>query len=597
MCCHAQSLPEESELQQPVKSAEVFQRLGCNEAVEFREENTPNESMMDVEYLQKDNSSSKPKHTENKLEIDRRKLDVDRYDKIKTNRTLKRFLNFSGQESSISGNRENKLHTEQENLVGFGNQSKEEENGRKDCFVSAEICVSVSNDPGEMLNEQIVNGERQKTEGVSKKLPEVEMIHKTTGKNCSRKAGSDVPTKEGCEMQSETNFELTAKKDEVTPKTGKHALDISPYKQQHFSPRTHFECQCKEHCFTESNSHNTLNSEDGELQVCGEKGDSLSGVRDATPLEKVASSFREWAVHNGGEKTKLNFQSVSNPGISGSVERDTNKLHRASLDKNYFIAENEILEKTNLNPNEAQSTMQEILAVSSGNILETQYAAKVSESYPLDFEVSPLQSDPSLGMELLGNTGDLNANIALSEIISGGEDYFPLSEHGLAKKLLSHDEEVSEKKISQGKICGLDNINVSGEKQSGEDKLEQGQKCKGLLLVAEMDRGDKDHSTKVPGKNAELQKPFCEKTGKKASLEKKEKQKKKTCDNAEKKSTTIIKVPEFLCNANETVNLRMILNQYKSTFESQNMSRSSDLKLIERNLNNDYANDINYFAF
>ncbi|XP_009472670.1 PREDICTED: CAP-Gly domain-containing linker protein 1-like [Nipponia nippon] len=507
MCCHAQSLPEESELQQPVKSAEVFQRLGCNEAVEFREKDTPNESRMDVEYLQKDKSSSKPKHTENKLEIDIRKSDVDRYDEIKTDRTLKQFLNFSGQEGSISDNRENKLHTEQENLVGF-----------------AEICVSVNNDPGEMLNEQIANGERQKTEGVSKKLPEVEMMHKTTGKNCSRKAGSDVPTKDKCAMQSETNFELTTKKDEATPKTGKHALDISPYKQQHFSPRTHFECQRKEHCFAESNSHTTLNSEDREFQVCGEKGDCLSGVRDATPLEKVASSFRELAAHKGSEKTKLNLQSVSNSCVSCSVERDTNKLHRAPLDKSYFIAENEIPEKTNVNLNEAKSTMQEILAVPSGNILENWYAAKVSESYPLDFEVSPVQSDPSLGMELLGNTGDLNANIALSEIISGGEDYFPLSEHELAKKLLSHGEKVSEKKISQGKICGWDNINISGKKRSGEDKLEQGQKSKDLLLVAEMDSRDKGRSTKVPGKTTELQKTFCEKTGKKASINLKNKE-------------------------------------------------------------------------
>ncbi|XP_069662105.1 uncharacterized protein [Haliaeetus albicilla] len=586
MCCHAQSLPEESELQQPVKSDEVSQRLGCNEAVEFREENTPNETMMDVEYLQKDNSSSKPKHTENKLETDRRKLDVAIYDKIKTDRILKQFLNFSAQESSVSGNRENKLHTEQENLMGFGNQSKEEENGRKDCFVSAEICVSVNKDPGEMLNEQIVNGERQKTEAVSKKLPEVEVLHKTTGKKFSRKAGGDVSTEEEYEMQSQTNFELTMKKDEVTPKTGRHALDISLYKQ----PRTHFECQCKEHCFTETNSHNTLKSEDRQFQVCGEKGDSLSGVRDVIPLEKVASSSRELAEHNGREKTKLNVQSVSNPGVSAVVERDTTKLHRASLDKSYFIAENIIIEKSNLNPNEAKSTMREILAVSSGNISENQYAAKVSESYPLDFEVSPVQSDPSLGTELLGNAADLNANTALSEIIYGGEDYVPLSEHQLAKKLLSHDEKVSEKKISQGKMYGLDNINISGEKQSGEDKFEQGQKCKDLLLVAEMDSRDKGHSTKVPGKNTELQKTFCEKTGKKASLEKKEKQNKRGDDNEQRRSTTVIKVPQFLCNASETVNLKMILNQSKSTFESQNMS--SDLKLIEHNLNNEYANDI-----
>lgn len=591
MCCHAQSLPEESELQQPVKSAEVFRRLGCNESVEFREENTPNESMMDVECWQKDNSSSKPKYTENDLEIDRRKLDVDRYNKIKTARTLKQFLNFSGQESSINDNRENELHTEQENLMGFGNRSKEEENGGKDCFVSAEICVSVNNDPGEKLNEQIVNGERRKTEEVSKKLPET--IQKTTGKNCSRKAGSDVPTKEECEMQAETNFELTMKKDEVTPKTGKHALGISPHKQQHFSPRTHSECQRREHCFTESDSHNNLNSEEREFQVCGEKGDSLSGVRDATPLEKVASSFRELAVQNGSEKTKF----VSNPGVSGGVERDTNKLHRASLDKSYLMAENEILEKTNLNPNEVKSTMQEILAVSSGKISENRYAAKVSESYPLGSEASPVQSDPSLGMELLGNASDLNANGALSEIISGGEDYFPLSEHGLAKKLLSHDEKVSEKKISQGKICGLDKINVNGKKRCGEDKLEQGQKCKDILLVAEMDSRDKGHSTKVPGKTTELQKTLCEERGKKASLEKKEKQKKRNNDKEDKRSTTIIKVPEFLCNENETVNLRMILNQSKSTFESQNMSRSSDLTLIEHILNDEYANDINFFPF
>ncbi|KAM9297154.1 uncharacterized protein RDI95_000237 [Morus bassanus] len=452
--------------------------------------------MTDVEYLQKDNSSSKCKHTENELEIDRRKLDVDTCDKIKTDRTLKQFLNFSGQQS-VRVNRENKLHAEQENLMGFGNKSKEEESGREDCFVLVEICGSMSNDPGEMLNEQIVNGDRQRTEGVSKKLPEVEMIHKTTGKNCSRKARIGVLTKEECEVQSETNFELTTRKGEITPKTGEHALDISPYKQQHFSPRTHFECQHKEHCFGESNSHNTLNSEDREFQVYGEKGDSLSGVRVATPLEKVTSSFRELAAHNGSEKTKLNLQSVSNPGVSGSVERDRNKLHRASLDKVCFIAETEILEKTNLNPNEAKSTMQEILAVSSGDISENQYAAKASESYPLDFEVSPMQSDPGLGAVLLGNAGDLNADIALSEIISGEEDNFPLSEHGLAKKLLSHGEKVSEVRISQGKICGLDNINVSGKKQSGEDELAQGQNCKDLLLVAEMDSRGKGHSTKI----------------------------------------------------------------------------------------------------
>ncbi|XP_010085355.1 PREDICTED: uncharacterized protein LOC104471653 [Pterocles gutturalis] len=388
--------------------------------------------------------------------------------------SIRMEIDVCGQESSISGNRENKLHTEQENLMSFGNQSKEEEKGRKEWGFSAEICLSVDNNSGEMLNEHIVNGERWKTEGVSKKLPEVEMIHKTTGKKCSRKAGSVVPAKEECHMQSETNFELTVKKGEVTPKTGKHALDISPYKQQHFS-RTHFECQHEEHCFTKNNSHNTLNSEDREFQVCGEKGDSLSGVmRGETPLGK------ELAAHKGSEKTKLNLQSVSNPGISESVARDANRLHRASLDKSYFIAENKILEKSNFNPNEANSTMQEVLAVSSGNISENQYAEKVSEFYPLDFEVSPVQNDPSLGTEFLGNAAELNANVALSEIISGGEFYVPLSEHGLAKKLLSHDGKVSEQKISQGKIYGLDNININGKKQSGEDKLEQadGQPCR-----------------------------------------------------------------------------------------------------------------------
>ncbi|XP_071663057.1 dystonin isoform X19 [Patagioenas fasciata] len=532
-----ESLPEESELQQSVKSAEVFQRLGCNEAVEFREENTPNESMVDVEYLQKDNSSSKPKHTENKLEIDRRKLDVARCDKNKSDRTVKPFLNVSGQESSTSGNRVNKLHTEQESLIGFDNQTKEEENGRKDYLISAEVCLSKSNGPGKMLNEQIVNGERQQTGGVSKKLPDMEMIHKSTGKNCSRKARSDVPTKEECEMQLETNFEPTTKKDVVTPKSGKHAVDINPYKEQHFSPRTHFECQHREHCFAESNNHNTLNS--SEFQACDEKGDSLSGVSDATPSEKIASSFRELAAHNESKKTSLNLQSVSNPGISGSVERDTNKLHRASLDKCYFIAENETQEKTNLNPNEARSTMREMLAVTSGSISGNQYAAKVSESYPLDFEVSPVQSDPGLGVELLGNAGDLHANIALPQINFEGEDCFPLSEHGLAKELLSHDEKVNEKRISEGKICGLDHI--SGKKQSGEDKLKQRQKGKDLLLVAEMNSTGKGHSTKVPQKNTELQKTFCEKTEKKASLEKKEKPKKRDNDNEEKRRTTHFK--------------------------------------------------------
>lgn len=550
-----------------MKSAEVSQRLGCNEAAELREENTPNESMVDVEYLQKDNSSSKPKHTENKLEIDRRKLEVARYDKIKSDRMLKQFLNVSGQESSTNGNRVNKLHTEQESLIGFDNQTKEDENGRRYYFVSAEVCQSVNNGPGEMLNEQIVNRERQKTEGVSKKLPEMEMIHKSTGKSCSRRAGRDVPTKEECEMQLETNFEPTTKKDVVTPKSGKHAVDIGPYKEQHFSPRTPFECQHRERCFAESNSHNTLNS--SEFQACDEEGDSLSSVSDATPSEKIASSFRELAAHNESEKTPLNLQSVSNPGVSGSVERDANKLHRASLDKCYFIAESEIQEKTNLNPNEAKSTMREMLAVSSGNISGNEYMAKVSESYPFDFEVSPVQSDPNLGMELLGNAGNLNADIALSEINFEGEDYFPLSKHGLTKKHLSHDEKVNEKRISQGKICGLDNINISGKKQSGEDKLKQGQKCKDLLLVAEMNSTDKGHSTKVPGKNTELQKTFCEKTGEKASLEKKEKPKIRDNDNEEKRKTTLFKVPQFLCSANKTADLRMILNNLNQRLNLQ----------------------------
>lgn len=145
--------------------------------------------MMDVEYLQNQNSSSKPEYSENKLEMNRRKLNVDRYDKIKTDRTFEQLLNVSGQENSISGNRDSKVHTEQESLMGFGNQSKEEKNGRKDCFVSTEICVSVNNDPGEMLKEQIANGERQKTERKSKKLPKVEMIHKTKGKKIQEGQG------------------------------------------------------------------------------------------------------------------------------------------------------------------------------------------------------------------------------------------------------------------------------------------------------------------------------------------------------------------------------------------------------------------------
>lgn len=592
MCCRAQSLPEENQLQRPVKSAEVFQHLGCNEDLELREEKKPNESMMDVKYLQNQNSSSKPEYTEKNLEKNRRKLTVDRYDKIKTGRTFKQLLNVSGQESSISGNRESELHTEQESVMGFGNQSKEENNGRKDCFVSTEICLSVNNDPGEMLSEQIANGGRQKTEGKLKKLPVVEVIHKTTGKKNSRNSGSHISTKEECEMQSEADFELTMKKAEVTPKTAKQALGMSPYKQQHFSQRTNFQCQHEEDCFTESKSHNTLKSEDREFQVCGEKGDPLSGAMDATSLDKVTSSFRELPVHNGSEKTKLNLQSVSNTGVYHHIERNTDKLQKASLDKDCFLIQNEILEKSNLNSNKAKNAEQEILAVSSGNISVIHCAAKVSESHPLDFQVLPLQNDQHLGTELLGNAGDLNANVSLSGIFSGGEDYFPLSEHELAKKLLSHCEKVSVKKIPQGNTYGLDNINRSGKKQSGEDRLEQGQKYKDLLLVSEGNSRDEGNCKKVPGKTTELQKTFGEKVGIKASFEKKEKQKKREKDNEEKRSTTIIKVPEFLCNANDKVNLRMILNQCKSTFESQNMSRSSDLRLIERNLNNEYANHV-----
>ncbi|XP_059698678.1 dystonin isoform X8 [Haemorhous mexicanus] len=532
-----ESLPEENQLQEPVKSAEVFQHLGCNEDLELREEKKPNESMMDVEYLQNQNSSSKPECPENKLEMNRRKLNVDRYDKIKTDRTFKQPLNVSGQESSISGNRDSKLQTEHESLMGFGNQSKEEKNGRKDCFVSTEICVSVNNDPGEMLKQQIANGERQKTEGKSKKLPEVEMIHKTKGKKNSR-TGSDISTKEECDMQSESDFELITMKGQLTPKTAEQALGISSYKQQHFSQRTHFQCQCKEHCFTESKSLNTLKSEDREFQVCGEKGDSLSRATDATSLEKVVSSFRELAVHNGSEKTKLNFQSMSNPGVYCSVERNIDKLQKASLDRDYFLAENEILEKTNLNSNKAKTKEQEILALSSGNISESHCAAKVSESYPLDCQVSPLQNDLYLGTELLGNIGDLNANLSLSGFFSGEEDYFPLSEQELAKKLLSHYEEVSVKKIPQGNTYGLDSINRSGKRQSGE---EPGQKCKHSLLVSEVDSRDEGNTTRVPGKTTELQKTFGAKVGIKASFETKEKQKRREKDNEEKRTPTVVK--------------------------------------------------------
>lgn len=174
------------------------------------------------------------------------------------------------------------------------------------------------------------------------------------------------------------------------------------------------------------------------------------------------------------------------------------------------------------------------------------------------------------------------ANTAFSEIMSIKENSFPVSEHGLAKNPLSQDDKASEKKISQNKIYGLDNINTSRQKQSGKGNLDEGQKCKDLVLVAKMDSRDKGYSTKVPGKKTELQKVFCENTRKKASFAKKEKQRKRINSNEEKRSTTV-KVPGYLCNASETVNFRMILNQSKSTFESQNMSRSSDLKLIEYN--------------
>lgn len=579
--CHAQSLPDDSELQQPVKSTEVFERLACNEAVEFREENAPNESKMDVEYMQKDNSSDKAKQTENTLEIHRRKLHRD--DKTEGDRTLKKVVNLNDQESSSSGNRENKPHTEQDNVMFFGNQSKEDKNDRKDSIVSAEISVSVNNYPGERLSQQVVNGERQKIEGVSKKLSKVEIIHENKEKSYSRKAGSSVPAKEGYEMQSETNFELTMNNDEVITKTGEHAQSISPHKQQHFSAETFSECQTKEHCFTESSSNTTTNSEGKEFQACGEEVDSLLGLRDAVPLEKVASTFRELGVHNGSEKMKLSLQSVSNPGISGSVERDAKELHRASLGKSYVINQNETVEKSHLNQNEARSATQEILAFSSGNILEDQHSTEVSQSN------QSLNSDPSFSTELLRNAPDLNS---LSETISGGDNHFPFSEHGLAKKVLSHEEEVSERKISQGKICGLDNINTSRKKLSGEDKLEQDQKGEDLLLVAELDSQDKGHSTKVPGKTTDLQKTFCENTGNEDSLERRKETKIKDSGNEDKRSTTITEVPELLCNANREVKLRMILNQSKSTFESQNKSRSSDLKLIQYNLNNEYTNDI-----
>nr|XP_025978328.1 uncharacterized protein LOC112996841 [Dromaius novaehollandiae] len=576
MCCHAQSLPDESELQKPVKSAEVLEHLGCNEVVEFREKNTPSESVMDVEYLQKDNFSSKCKCTENKLEIHRGEFEVDTYDKIKADRALKQFLNFSGQESGISDNTEYKLHAVQESIVVFGNQNKEKENGRKDCFVSSVNCLSVNSDPVEMLNQQIVNGDSQKTERVSKKLSDLEAVHKNKEKDISQQGRSSVPTKEEFEMQSETDFELTTKKDEVIPKTGKHALDISPYVQQHFSARTLFESQHKEHCPSESSNHNTLNSEHDEFQVCDVKADSLSAVRCAVPLEKVSSSFRELAVHNGNENImKLSLQSVSNPDISDSDEKDTNKLHGTFLDESYFMTEIKILGNSNLNPNKTKSKIQGILDISSGNIVENQHVAKVSQLHTLDFEMPPMQSDPSLSIELLGDAGDLNDKIAPSESISGGENYFRFSEHGLGKKLLSHDEKLSDKEMLQSKIYGLDSVNISMNKPSGENKLEDGQKCQDLLLVGEMESKAKGHSKNILGKNSELQKIVCENAGNKYSLEKEERPKKNASDNEEKRSTDINEVPAFLYNATETINLKMILNQSKSISESQNMSRSS----------------------
>lgn len=339
MCCHAQNLTDQSELQQPVKSAEVFECLGCNEAVEFPEESAPNESTMDVEYMQKDNSPRKPKHTESTLEIHRRKL--DRSDENKTDRTLKQFLSVSGQESSISGDREYKLCSEQDSVMVFGDHSKGD--CRKDFFLSAEASVSADNNPGKRLSQQIVSGERLKIEGETNKLSEMDEVHETKEKKCSRKA----------------------------------------------------------------------------------------------------------------------------------------------------------------------------------------------------------QSDPNLDRELLGNAQDLNTP---SEIISGGENIFP--EHKLVKNLLGREETVNEKKISQGKIYGLDSINIKRKKLSGENELAQDQKYKDLWLVAEMESKDKGQSTNIPGKNTELQNTFCENTVSKISLEKKEKPEKKDSDNEDKWSPTIIKVPEFSCNAN-----------------------------------------------
>lgn len=319
-----------------MKSAEVFECLGCNEAVEFPVESAPNGSTMDMEYMQKDNSPRKPKHTEIALEIQRRKLDF-RFDKNKTDRTLKQFLSVSDQESSINGNREYKPCTEQDSVMVFGDQSKEDD--RKDCFLSAETYMSGNNNP----DQQIVSGEKLKTEGETNKLSELDEVHENKEKKSSRKT---------------------------------------------------------------------------------------------------------W-------------------------------------------------------------------------------------------------SDPNLDTELLGNTQELNTP---SEMISGGENYFP--ENRLGKKLLSREETVSEKKISQGKMYGLDNISIKRKKLSGENELAQDEKYKDLCLVAEMESKDKGQSTNIPGKNTEVQKTFYENTVSKISLEKREKPKKKGSGNEDKWSPTIIKVPEFSCDAN-----------------------------------------------
>ncbi|XP_067999073.1 dystonin isoform X7 [Melanerpes formicivorus] len=137
-----------------------------------------------------------------------------------------------------------------------------------------------------------------------------------------------------------------------------------------------------------------------------------------------------------------------------------------------------------------------------------------------------------------------NANTAFSEIMSIKENSFPVSEHGLAKNPSSQDEKASEKKISQNKIYGLDNINTSRQKQNGKGSLDEGQKCKDLVLIAEMDSRGKGCSTKVPGKKPELQKLFCENMRKKASFAKKENQRKRINGNEEKRSTTVKKSME-----------------------------------------------------